>query len=273
MRDDRRTGGDRRRGVPGPGISVVLPAHNEEENVERVVNRALEVLEPLADEFEVIVVNDGSLDGTADIVHALVREHHPRVRLLSHIENLGYGAALRTGFAYARYGLIFYTDADNQFDISELAYFVPMMRDYDAVFGFRVYRYDSVLRSMASWIYNRIVRVLFRVRVRDVDCSFKLFRREVIDKITVECSNFFVDTELVAKARKWNFRLTEKGVRHYPRIAGETTVRASDVPRTLRTVFGMWRRIYIPTRAQLEEAEAVRSSIREYAVEALPTPN
>jgi len=254
------------------GISVVLPAYNEEENIEAVLNQALDVLPDLIDDFEVIVVNDGSTDGTAGIVHSIVSEHHPYVRLLSHTSNQGYGAALRTGFSRARHELVFYTDADRQFDIAELAYFLPFMAEYDVVVGFRVYRYDAVLRSILSWTYNRIVRVLFRVRVRDVDCSFKLFRREVLDKITVESTDFFVDTELVAKARKWNFRIAEKGVRHYPRVAGATTVVAGNIPQTLRTVARMWQRIYFPTRRQLDEAAEIRARLEEGAVEAIPAP-
>lgn len=251
-------------------VSVVLPAYNEEANIGAVVARALEVMPGMVDEFEVIVVDDGSTDDTAEVARSLVTEHFPRVRLVSHARNEGYGAAIRTGFSYAKHELVFYTDADNQFDLSELSYFLPMMREHDVVVGFRVYRYDTVVRSFLSWTYNRIVRVAFRVRVRDVDCSFKLFRREVIEKITIECPNFFVDTELVAKARKWNFRIAEKGVRHYPRFAGETTVRSSDIPQTLREVFRMWQRIYFPSRAQLEEARRVQAAIREAAVESVP---
>ena len=120
--------------------------------------------------------------------------------------------------------------------------------------GFRVYRYDSVLRSMISWVYNRIVGVLFRVRVRDVDCSFKLMRAEVRTSFRFRPDDFFIDTEIVACARKWNFRIAQKGVRHYPRVAGETTVHPSDVLRTLRTIARMWRRIYMPTPSQAREA-------------------
>jgi glycosyltransferase involved in cell wall biosynthesis len=252
------------------GLSVVLPAYNEEQNIRVLLDRALEALPAMTEQFEIIVCNDGSTDRTAEVVHEYVRAHHPRVRLLSHVKNLGYGAAIRTGFCHAVHDLVFYTDADNQFDISELAYFLPLMDEHDLAVGFRVYRYDTVLRSIASWIYNHIVRILFRVRVRDVDCSFKLFRREVLEKITIECANFFVDTEVVAKARKWNFRIVEKGVRHYPRLAGETTVRPSDIPRTLKTVCRMWQRIYLPTHRQLEEADAVASRVREEAIEAVP---
>jgi glycosyltransferase involved in cell wall biosynthesis len=255
-----------------PGLSVVLPAYNEEPNIVPVIEQALGCLDKLAEEYEVIVVDDGSRDGTSEALRPLLAEHHPRVRLLRHDRNLGYGAALRSGFSRARYDYVFYTDADRQFDIAELEYLLPLTREYDAVVGFRVYRYDSPTRLLASMVYNWIVRILFRVRVRDVDCSFKLFRREVIDKVTIECTDFFVDTELVAKARKWNFRIVEKGVRHYARVAGETSVRASDVPRTLRTIAQMWQRIHRPTPAQVEAAERVRAAALAAPIEVTPVP-
>ena len=132
-----------------------------------------------------------------------------------------------------------------------------------------VYRYDAAVRSMISWAYNRIVALLFRVRVRDVDCAFKLMRAEVRDKLPLQTDDFFIDTEIVASARKWNFRIGEKGVRHYPRVAGETTVTAGDVPRTLRTIGRMWRRIYVPSPAQRREAEKTKQAV--HAVELLPT--
>ena len=249
------------------GISVVLPAYNEVANIGAAVEKSLAVVERLSPRHEVIVVDDGSRDGTQATVEALARESYPRVRYVRHDRNLGYGAALRTGFKHARYGLVFFTDSDNQFDVSELEYFIPMMSSFDMITGFRVYRYDTVLRCILSWIYNRLVGVLFRLRVRDVDCGFKLMTREVVQKITIECDNFFVNTELLAKARRWNFRIAEKGVRHYPRTAGETSVRPSDIPRTLATVFGMWRRIYLPTRTEMDRLraeEARRPSVTEF---------
>jgi dolichol-phosphate mannosyltransferase len=172
-------------------------------------------------------------------------------------ENRGYGAALRAGFHEARGDLVFYTDADLQFDIRELRYFLPLMSAADVAVGFRVYRYDAVLRCMLSWTYNRLVRVLFRVRVRDVDCSFKVMRREVFERIDLETTDFFIDTEIVAKARKWNFRIVEKGVRHYPRMAGQSTVRAGDIPRTLRTVGRMWARLYVRLPSTTRHREPV----------------
>ena len=249
------------------GISIVLPARNEVANIRAAVEKSLAVAERLSPRHEVIVVDDGSQDGMGQAVEILARLHYPRVRLVTHEVNLGYGAALRTGFRHSRFGLVFFTDSDNQFDISELEYFIPMMADHDMVTGFRVYRYDPVMRCILSWLYNRLVGVLFGLRVRDVDCAFKLMRRELVQKVTIECNNFFVNTELLAKARRWNFRIAEKGVRHYPRTAGETSVRPSDIPRTLATIFTMWRRIYFPTRGEMDRLRAdelSRSSVSEF---------
>jgi glycosyltransferase involved in cell wall biosynthesis len=254
----------------GLSLSVVLPAYNEKENICAVVEHTLEALPRLVDDFEIIVVDDGSTDGTSEVLTDLLAEHHPKLRVVRHRVNRGYGAAIRTGFVNSGAELLFYTDSDRQFDVGELEWFLPLLAEYDVVVGFRVYRYDTVLRCILSWFYNRLVRVVFRVRVRDVDCAFKLFRREVIHKITIESTDFFVDTELVARARKWNFRIIEKGVRHYPRIAGQTTVYPSDIPRTLRTVRRMWRRIYFPTKEMLEEGRRLQTALDENAKELVP---
>jgi dolichol-phosphate mannosyltransferase len=252
------------------GVSIVLPAYNEQDNVRQVVERSLSLLDKVAVDGEVIVVDDGSRDATADVVRGLIEEHGARVRLLSHTRNLGYGTAIRTGFDCARHELVFYTDADNQFDVSELEFFLPLMDECDVAIGFRVYRYDRVLRSIASWIYNRLVGVMFRLRVRDVDCAFKLMHRHVLENLALECDNFFIDTEIIARARRWNYRIVQKGVRHYPRTAGETTVRPSDVPRTLREVARMWQRIYFPTRDQRAEHAERERRRREHVVEYAP---
>lgn len=250
-------------------LSVVLPAYNEEANIEAAVTQALAALPSIAREYEVIVVNDGSSDNTGKVGEELARRHYPNVRLLNHVKNQGYGGALRTGFAYSRHSYVFFTDSDNQFDIAELRYFLPMMNQYDILTGFRVYRYDPVLRCAISWMYNRLVHVLFRLRVRDVDCAFKLFRKEAIDKVMPQCNNFFASTEMLARGRKWNFRIAEKGVRHYPRTAGETSVQASDIPRTLREIAIMWKRIYFPSRREMKALQAGRK-VDTNVVEYLP---
>ena len=168
----------------------------------------------------------------------------------------GYGVAIRTGFQHSRGGLV-YTDADRQFDISELAYFLPLAAENDLAIGFRVYRYDTMVRSMVSWVYNRLVGVLFRVGVRDVDCAFKLIRREVVDKLPPRATTSSSTPRLspapgggTSASRRRAFVITRGS-------PAETTVAISDVSRTLRTVARMWLRIYRPTRKQREEAELI----------------
>jgi glycosyltransferase involved in cell wall biosynthesis len=238
--------------VPAPGIgrsiSVVLPAYNEEENIERQVRSVNDVLRALRfDAYEILVVDDGSSDGTRAICEALGADV-PKLRLIVHEVNRGYAQALRSGFTTATMPLVFYTDSDNQFDVRELKNLLAAIDDYDLVCGFRIYRYDPVSRLILSWGYNLLVRVLFRIRVRDVDCAFKLFRREIFDRIHIESRKFFVDTEILAKASKLGLRMTEIGVRHLPRTAGQSTVRPSHVVSTLREIATMWRDIYVRGR-------------------------
>ncbi len=236
--------------VPAPGIgrriSVVLPAFNEEENIEKQVRDVDAVLRDFCfDEYELLVVDDGSRDRTRVICDGLDIEN---LRVLGHDVNRGYAKALRTGFTQARMSLVFYTDADNQFDVRELKNLLAAIDDYDIVCGFRIYRYDPFSRLVLSWGYNLLVRILFRIRVRDVDCAFKLFRRDVFERIRIESEKFFVDTEILAKASKLGLRMTEVGVRHLPRTAGESTVRASHVISTLSEIARMWRDIYVRGR-------------------------
>jgi dolichol-phosphate mannosyltransferase len=238
--------------VPAPGIgrriSVVLPAYNEEENIVSQVESVDEILRTMEfDDFEILVVDDGSSDGTRAICEEL-GSRVPKLRLLVHETNQGYAKALRTGFTSAAMPLVFYTDADNQFDVRELKNLLAPIDDYDIVCGFRIYRFDPFSRLVLSWGYNLLVRILFRIRVRDVDCAFKLFRREVFDRISIESKKFFVDTEVLAKASRLGMKMTEIGVRHYPRTAGESTVRPSHVLSTLAEIASMWRDIYVRGR-------------------------
>jgi glycosyltransferase involved in cell wall biosynthesis len=228
----------------GKSISFVLPAFNEQENIEEAVRRVLKVAEELhLDDYEVIVVNDGSIDKTAEIIDNLGRENG-HVRPIHHPANLGYADALRTGFTSARCALVFYTDSDLQFDVREVKNLLPASEDYDIVTGFRIYRYDPLSRLFLAWGYNLLARTMFRLRVRDIDCAFKLFRREVFDVIEIRSKKFFVDTEVLAKARYHGFRMTEIGVRHYPRSRGRSTVRPSHVISTLRELAKIWLEIY-----------------------------
>jgi glycosyltransferase involved in cell wall biosynthesis len=222
----------------------VLPAFNEEENIEPAALKMLDVLKTLPfPKYEVIIVNDGSRDRTGEVSDALAAKY-PEIRVIHHGTNLGYAQALRSGFTSAQSDLIFYTDSDNQFDVKELKNFIAPIEDYDMVCGFRIYRYDPFTRLFLSWGFNLMVRIIFRIRVRDIDCAFKLFRREIFNKVKIESQKFFVDAEILAKARHNKFSMTELGVRHYPRTAGRSTVRASHIFHTLRELANIWINIH-----------------------------
>jgi len=237
--------------MPLDSISAVLPAFNEEENIETATMRMADVLRALGlSDWEVIVVDDGSIDQTGPIAERLAEKEPAHIRVLHHSPNRGYAAALKTGFTNARHKLIFFTDSDLQFDVGEIKNLLPLIENADIVCGFRIYRFDHLTRLVVSWGFNLLVRILFRINVRDIDCAFKLFRREVFDKVTIESKKFFVNAEVLAKAKYYGFRLTEIGVRHYPRTAGHSTVRASHVFSTLRELAHIWINIHSKPRGK-----------------------
>jgi dolichol-phosphate mannosyltransferase len=234
------SGGSARR----PALSVVLPAFNEEGNVERSIRHAAAAVAPLVPSWEIVVVDDGSRDGTVQAAARLDGElGGERLRLVRHERNRGYGAALRSGFGASRGELVFYTDSDNQFDVGELAACLPMMEAHDAILGYRLDRKDPWLRRAVSAVFNALSSLVFGLGVRDVNCSFKLFRGDALRALPIESDDFFVDTELVARFRKAGWRLAQRGVHHYPRRSGRSTVRPRDVPRTLLAIARMWWRL------------------------------
>jgi dolichol-phosphate mannosyltransferase len=205
------------------GLSLVLPAFDEEEAITAAVDEARTALAGLAREYEILVVDDGSRDATAQRVRALAA-HDPAVRLLQHPVNRGYGAALRTGFAAARCDLIAFTDADSQFHVDDLARLLPRLEGSDVVCGYRVDRSDSAVRRFYSWGYNRLIRALLGLPVRDCDCALKLFRAEALRAVEIETRGFLVNAELLTKLRLRGSSIAEVGVRHRPRAAGRSTV-------------------------------------------------
>lgn len=246
-------------------FTLVLPCFNENESLPAVIEKCDTLAKSLGNwDLEVVVVDDGSRDNSADLLREAANQR-PWLRVITHPTNRGYGAALRSGFEAARGAIVGYSDSDGQFDLLEFADALSLTDGADLVAGFRVYRFDPLSRLVVSWCYNRLVRVLFRVPVRDVDCSFKLMRRDKLDRLVLMCDDFFIDTEIVARARKWNWRITELGVRHYPRTTGRTTVRPSDVPRTLRRVWQMWFAIHFPKRVHHAALAAEQEVARRIA--------
>jgi glycosyltransferase involved in cell wall biosynthesis len=207
--------------IPG-SLSLVLPAYNEEGNIEHVVADSLATLPAFSDDFEIIVVDDGSRDRTRAVVTSLA-SRHDRVKLVSHPRNRGYGAALITGFRASRGDYVMFMDADRQFDIGDLRLLAPFAGEYDIVAGFRMERSDPIHRRVFAELFNVAVRVLFGVHLRDIDCAFKLFRGDLLRGMMLTSPGALINTEIQAKARRQGARLEQVGVHHYPRVAGEPT--------------------------------------------------
>lgn len=228
----------------GPlSISVFFPCYNEEGNVRRVAEQTLRVLEGLQADYEVIIVDDGSTDATGAIADEIAAAN-PRVRVIHHPHNLGYGAALQSGFRAAAKELVFYTDGDGQFDIAEMPALLPLMKEYDIVSGYRMNRRDNLARRVGGWTWTRINSAVFSLRIRDVDCAFKLYKRKIFDEIRMESTGALIDTEILARAKRKGYRITQRGVHHYPRTAGKQTGASPRVVfRALKELLKLRRRI------------------------------
>ena len=201
-------------------ISVFFPCYNEQENVALTVEKALGVMQKLNADFEAIIVDDGSSDGTGQIADEIAGRNG-RVKVVHHEANLGYGAALQSGFKAATKELVFYTDGDGQFDINEMPPLLALMEQYDIVSCYRLNRQDSVIRKINGWCWTKLICLMFGLKIRDIDCAFKLYKREIFDKIELSSTGALIDAEILARAARKGYRITQKGVHHYPRAAGE----------------------------------------------------
>jgi len=239
---------DRLQGAPGGGqapvsMTVFFPCHNEQAHVRRVVEQAVKVLEALEADYEVIVVDDGSTDETGPIADELAKAD-PHIRVIHHRRNLGYGAALQSGFRAAGKNLVFYTDGDGQFDVGEMPALLPLLADYDIVSCYRISRQDNLMRRVNGWLWTRVVRLAFSLKIRDVDCAFKLYKRAIFDEIKMESTGALIDTEILARAVRQGYRITQRGVRHYPRTAGrQTGANWRVILRAFRELLQLRRRI------------------------------
>jgi hypothetical protein len=228
--------------LPG-SLTLVLPAFNEEPNIDVVIRESLAALPVFADSYEVIVVDDGSRDSTGEIVArwAATNQH---VRLVRHARNQGYGAALASGFRASTGDFVMFMDADRQFDIRDLRLLAPFAGEYDIVAGFRMERSDPLHRRVFAEMFNVSVRILFGVHLRDIDCAFKLFRGDLLRGMTYTAPGALINTEIQAKARRQGARLQQVGVRHYPRIAGEATGGSPRViVRAIGETLALWWRM------------------------------
>ncbi|MFY9614874.1 MAG: glycosyltransferase family 2 protein [Candidatus Dormiibacterota bacterium] len=233
--------------APAVEISAVMPAYNEQANLEQSVGRMSRALETYTRGFEIIVVDDGSQDGTAALLDGL-KGAHPNLRVIRHPVNRGYGAALRSGFAAARYAWIFLMDADNQFDPAEVELLLARAADADIVAGYRKHRRDPLLRRLNAWAFFTLVRLLFGRLVRDVNCAFRLTRLDLLSQMDLHSEGALINTEMLVLARQLHARVVEVPVHHYPRTAGKQT------GANLRVVIRAFRELLV-FRAEMRNLE------------------
>lgn len=228
---------------PVKSLTVSLPAYNERENIGPMIDLVREQVAPLVEDLEIIVVDDGSRDGTAEVVEAIAQQD-PRVRLIRHPVNQGYGAAVYDGVWAAKKRFIFFTDSDRQFRLDELPRFMARMREADMVIGYRYARSDPWFRKLFGQGWSWLVNLLFGYIARDVDCAYKLFRREVIEAIDVQSRGATFSAEFLVKAKRAGFRIVEEPVSHHPRPAGsQTGAHPRVILRAFRELIRLWWRI------------------------------
>ena len=217
-------------------LSIVIPAYNEAENIEKTVLDAQKAGKSYFNGYEIIVVDDASCDDTSNIVKNMSKKN-ANVFVVTHKENKGKAAALNTGFKKAKGKYIFYTDADNQYNMDIIADLKKLIGTADIVSGYRINKAISLFRRFASDSYNLMARVFLGIKTRDIECAFKLFKSEKLKQIKIESVHFMVETEILAKAVRMNFKIIDFPLRHYPRRGGKTSI--SFLKDTLRTVKGL----------------------------------
>ena len=226
-----------------PSLSVFFPAYNEEANIVETIEKAFKIIPSFAEQFEIIAVNDGSNDKTAQYLSELSGKY-PNLKVITHPKNRGYGAALKSGFLNTKYEYVFFTDSDGQFKLEELENFIPLIQDCDIVAGFRIKRNDPWHRIINAKAYNLLVRMLFGLKINDIDCAFKLIRKKVLDLITLKSESQFVSAEFLIKSKKKGFIIKQLGANHYPREKGTPTGNNPLViVRSFAELFKLWKEL------------------------------
>ena len=233
-------------------LTVFFPAYNDAPSLPELAAKTMAVLERHVDNYEVIFVNDGSQDDTAAVLERLRLLYPPHLRVITHPENRGYGGALRSGFAGATKELIFYTDGDGQYDVSELPKLLAVMTpDVGLVNGYKLERNDPWHRIWIGKVYNAFARFLFRIQIRDIDCDFRLIRREILQRAVLTSTSGTICVELVRKLELSGCQVREVGVHHYPRLHGASQFfRVRSLLQTLYQLIRLWVRVVLLHRWQ-----------------------
>lgn len=221
------------------GLSLVLPVHDEAPNLPWILQRAADTLPALARQVEVVIVDDGSSDGSAELARTEAAKVGLELRVVTHAVKSGYGITVADGLRAARMPWVAFTDADGQFDLADLARLAAVADQADLIGGWRLERQDSRMRSVVSGTFNVLLFVLYRLRVRDVDCALKLMRREFLQSIELENRSALLNAELYLKARMGGWRVTQVAVPHYARRAGRRDgARPRAIARAIKELVG-----------------------------------
>ena len=230
-----------------PSLSVLFPAYNDAPALPGLIEKTFAVVSEIAEVFEVIVVNDGSRDNTGAVLRKLRSRFGPRLRVIEHAENRGYGGALRSGFAAATKDYVFYTDGDGQYDTGELPLLLGLAGpETGLVNGFKLERHDPAHRIWIGNVYNFCARLLFRIKIRDIDCDYRLIRRDLLERIQLTSTSGTICVELVRKLELTGCGVVETGVHHYPRLHGRSQFfRVKSLLKTLVELLRLWVRVVV----------------------------
>jgi glycosyltransferase involved in cell wall biosynthesis len=228
-------------------LSVFFPAYNDAPSLPALIRKTFAVLERHVEDYEVIVVNDGSQDDTGQVLEELRREFAPCLRVVTHAENRGYGGALSTGFESATREFVFYTDGDSQYDVEELPRLLELVSPSTGlVNGYKLERHDPAHRIWIGMIYNMCARLMFRIRIRDIDCDYRLIRRALLESLNLTSTSGTICVELVRKLELSGCEVKEVGVHHYPRLYGRSQFfRLPSLASTLYQLLRLWIRLVI----------------------------
>jgi len=227
-----------------PDISLTFPCYNEESNVARMIDTSLAVLQSIAGRYEIIVSNDGSRDRTREIAESYANRFPGIIRVINQYPNKGYGHALKTGLKAGQYEWVFFTDGDCQFDLTEMTKLTPFLSAYDIVTGYRAKRRDPWHRRLNAKGWNVLGRLLLGIKVRDVNCAFRFFRKSFLDAIPIESDGAMVNVEIWARAHKLGMRIKEVDVTHLPRTEGrQTGANPKVILKAFAELFSLYRRL------------------------------
>jgi len=263
---------------PCATMSVIFPAFNEEDNIRGTVEAAVKILPKVATSWEIIVVDDGSSDATIVICNDL-KAQYPEVEVISHGQNRGYGAALKSGIMAAKYDLIFFSDSDGQFDLCELQQLIAWSEDYEIVAGYRAKRQDPLHRRINALGWNMLVRLVLGIKIRDIDCAFKLFRRAVFDQVQIRCVGAMVNTEILVQATRLGMRIHQVKVSHFPRHHGKQSgANVHVIVKAFRELYRLCRELHHVAPADIApptgapDQELHSSTEETFAVSVLADP-